>query len=33
VREYWLDIGQHADYELAQADAKNGKWRSTGKKE
>ncbi|HTA40617.1 MAG TPA: nucleotidyltransferase family protein [Candidatus Acidoferrales bacterium] len=33
VREYWLDIGQHADYELAQADAKNGKWRSTGTKE
>jgi dTDP-glucose pyrophosphorylase/CBS domain-containing protein len=27
VREYWLDIGQHADYERAQRDAKNGKWR------
>jgi dTDP-glucose pyrophosphorylase/CBS domain-containing protein len=28
VREYWLDIGQHADYELAQHDAQNGKWRT-----
>jgi CBS domain-containing protein len=27
VREYWLDIGQHADYERAQRDATNGKWR------
>jgi dTDP-glucose pyrophosphorylase/CBS domain-containing protein len=27
VREYWLDIGQHADYERAQGDAKEGKWR------
>jgi dTDP-glucose pyrophosphorylase/CBS domain-containing protein len=27
VREYWLDIGQHADYERAQLDASNGKWR------
>jgi len=27
VREYWLDIGQHADYERAQRDAVNGKWR------
>jgi len=27
VREYWLDIGQHADYERAQADAEGGKWR------
>jgi dTDP-glucose pyrophosphorylase/CBS domain-containing protein len=26
VREYWLDIGQHADYERAQRDAVNGKW-------
>lgn len=31
VREYWLDIGQHADYERAQNDAKSGKWRWTGK--
>lgn len=30
VREYWLDIGQHADYERAQKDAENGKWRWTG---
>lgn len=30
VREYWLDIGQHADYERAQLDAENGKWRWTG---
>lgn len=28
VREYWLDIGQHADYERAQADASNGTWRA-----
>lgn len=28
VREYWLDIGQHADYERAQVDAQDGKWRS-----
>jgi dTDP-glucose pyrophosphorylase/CBS domain-containing protein len=27
VREYWLDIGQRADYERAQLDATNGKWR------
>lgn len=27
VREYWLDIGQHADYERAQADATNGRLR------
>ena len=25
IREYWLDIGQHADYEQAQEDVKNGK--------
>lgn len=31
VREYWLDIGQHADYERAQLDAMNGKWQWTGK--
>ncbi len=30
VREYWLDIGQHADYERAQVDIQNGKWRWTG---
>lgn len=30
VREYWLDIGQHADYERAQADAESGRWRWTG---
>jgi dTDP-glucose pyrophosphorylase/CBS domain-containing protein len=24
IREYWLDIGQHADYEQAQADMKSG---------
>jgi len=30
VREYWLDIGQHADYERAQDDAKSGKLRWTG---
>lgn len=28
VREYWLDIGQHADYQTAQADAQNGKLRT-----
>ncbi len=28
VREYWLDIGQPADYERAQTDAKNGKHRA-----
>jgi dTDP-glucose pyrophosphorylase len=27
VREYWLDIGKHADYERAQLDAVNGSWR------
>lgn len=27
VREYWLDIGQHADYERAKLDATNGRWR------
>jgi len=26
VREYWLDIGQHSDYERAQTDAQEGKW-------
>lgn len=30
VREYWLDIGQHADYERAQTDIESGKWRWTG---
>ncbi len=25
IREYWLDIGQHADYAKAQADVKDGK--------
>lgn len=25
VREYWLDIGQHADYERAQDDVENGR--------
>jgi dTDP-glucose pyrophosphorylase/CBS domain-containing protein len=25
IREYWLDIGQHADYEQAQEDVRNGK--------
>jgi dTDP-glucose pyrophosphorylase/CBS domain-containing protein len=30
VREYWLDIGQHADYERAQLDAESGKWRCPG---
>jgi NDP-sugar pyrophosphorylase family protein len=24
IREYWLDIGQHADYLKAQEDIKNG---------
>lgn len=28
VREYWIDIGQHADYEQAQEDMRN--WRSKG---
>jgi NDP-sugar pyrophosphorylase family protein len=27
VREYWLDIGQRADYERAQADSANGRIR------
>lgn len=31
VREYWLDIGQHADYERAQLDALNGKYQWIGK--
>lgn len=33
VREYWLDIGHHADYARAQEDAANGRWRwnSAGK--
>lgn len=26
VHEYWLDIGQHADYTQAQGDAKNGRF-------
>jgi dTDP-glucose pyrophosphorylase len=30
VREYWLDIGQHADYARAQEDAANGRLRWTG---
>lgn len=30
VREYWLDIGQHADYARAQEDAANGRWRWNG---
>jgi NDP-sugar pyrophosphorylase family protein len=30
VREYWLDIGQHADYARAQEDAANGRWRWIG---
>jgi len=25
LREYWLDIGQRADYDKAQSDANNGK--------
>ena len=25
IMEYWLDIGQHADYARAQDDFKNGK--------
>lgn len=28
LREYWLDIGQHADYEKAQIDATSGRLRS-----
>jgi dTDP-glucose pyrophosphorylase len=27
VREYWLDIGEHADYVRAQDDVENGRWR------
>lgn len=30
VREYWLDIGHHADYARAQEDAANGRWRWNG---
>jgi len=26
IREYWLDIGQHTDYEQAQMDMQNGRW-------
>jgi NDP-sugar pyrophosphorylase family protein len=26
VVEYWLDIGQHTDYEQAQEDVKNGRF-------
>jgi len=26
ITEYWLDIGQHADYQKAQDDIKNGKY-------
>ncbi len=26
IREYWLDIGQHADYQQAQADMEGGKF-------
>lgn len=29
IIEYWLDIGQPADYERAQSDAKDGKYHST----
>jgi dTDP-glucose pyrophosphorylase len=25
IREYWLDVGQHADYEQAQDDLRNGR--------
>lgn len=28
IVEYWLDIGQHADYEQAQQDMQSGKFRS-----
>jgi dTDP-glucose pyrophosphorylase/CBS domain-containing protein len=28
ITEYWLDIGQHADYEQAQLDEREGKYRS-----
>jgi dTDP-glucose pyrophosphorylase/CBS domain-containing protein len=28
ICEYWLDIGQHADYERAQADFQSGRFRS-----
>jgi dTDP-glucose pyrophosphorylase/CBS domain-containing protein len=27
IHEYWLDIGQHTDYERAQADIKEGKFK------
>lgn len=27
IHEYWLDIGQHADYTQAQGDLKNGRFR------
>lgn len=30
MREYWLDIGHHNDYERAQKDVETGKWRWTG---
>ncbi len=26
VHEYWLDIGQHADYTQAQGDVKKGRF-------
>jgi NDP-sugar pyrophosphorylase family protein len=28
IMEYWLDIGQHADYLQAQEDLKNERWTS-----
>ena len=31
IIEYWLDIGQPADYERAQNDAKNGKYNNVSK--
>ena len=27
IIEYWLDIGQHADYEQARQDIENGRFR------
>jgi NDP-sugar pyrophosphorylase family protein len=29
IVEYWLDIGRHADYEQAQQDIQNGKFRAS----
>ena len=31
IIEYWLDIGQPADYERAQNDAKDGKYNNISK--